>query len=474
MDRPSLSIDLRLPDFDRVGDLAGRLEDLKDLLSPHDSAFADMFWDHYAASGAVAGRWTKAQVEALKERTARYFHLRCAKPLTQRWTDDALELANSAFDANISITVVLAALTAVHGQIRRRIFEEYVDRPKQLLDALDASDRLNILEAEILTTQVHQLTDAVVTQERKEIVQNFEGEIISVVQTLLNKAAMSQKSAENVQRSMQVVRDLSSEFRGNLKDHSTNVLGVSIAADQLVTSVGRIREEVANIDRALDMSARAVEASDLAFENLSHQSISAAGIIVIIRDILENAEILSLNAQIEASRGGEENRAFAVIANEMRDLVSQTRAAIVKIGEQIGAMSTATENVVASAEQIRTSIKATQHASAGVSGMANDQERALADLNCRMRDVANLAEGISEQFTAMDEQVAMISAAGTDLSGTIESSSATAVELARASDDFVVKIGIADGSRSKLAVSGHEDHSSLAVRSESQPRAGLP
>lgn len=412
--RPMLSIDKRLPDFDRTRDLAARLANLKGVLAGQEGHYADVFWDHYAASEAVAGRWTRAQVDLLRTRTARYFSLRSTEPLTQRWTDDALELANSAFDADIAITVVLAALSAVHSEIRSQLFGCFASEPQRLLNALDASDRLNILEAEILTTQIHQLSEAKVAAERKEVVKKFEGEIISVVRTLLAKATSSQQSAEDVRMSMEIVSGLSSELRRELKEHSTNVLAVSTATDQLVGSLGMIRHEVANINQALILSGDAVMSSDKAYQNLSEQSKNAAGIIKVIRAILENSEILSLNAQIEAARGGDDNKAFAVIAGEMRDLVSQTREAVVRIGDQISAMNAATNEVLESAEQIRSSVKATQNASEGVSAMANDQERALSDLNFRMRSVSRIAENVAERFTAVDEQVALISDAATD------------------------------------------------------------
>ncbi len=89
--------------------------------------------------------------------------------------------------------------------------------------------------------------------------------------------------------------------------------------------------------------------------------------VSVITDISDQTNLLALNAAIEAARAGESGRGFAVVADEVRNLArkasdasSEIAALVNKIvvstqaaSGDIGSVQTASEEVVASAEQIR-------------------------------------------------------------------------------------------------------------------------
>lgn len=69
--------------------------------------------------------------------------------------------------------------------------------------------------------------------------------------------------------------------------------------------------------------------------NASMKYSETDGIINFIKSISKQTNLLSLNAQIEASRVGVAGRGFAVVANEMKNLGSSSGQAVVNIGNVI-------------------------------------------------------------------------------------------------------------------------------------------
>ncbi|MCP4677861.1 MAG: hypothetical protein GY854_20555 [Deltaproteobacteria bacterium] len=97
----------------------------------------------------------------------------------------------------------------------------------------------------------------------------------------------------------------------------------------------RIGAAIEDVIRGSDEAHRSNERILDVTANLQSRVDRVDGVIEVIRNLAERTKLLSINASIIASEAGEHGRAFAVVANEIKDLAGSTAGAIQEISKVI-------------------------------------------------------------------------------------------------------------------------------------------
>lgn len=134
-----------------------------------------------------------------------------------------------------------------------------------------------------------------------------------------------------------------------------------------------------------------------------------------IENITSQTNLLALNASIEAARAGEAGRGFSVVANQIRELSTETQASSGQIRDALNRLETTAESMTASMEQtldlIRQTLEKITKAGESVTGIAADAaqlDQNIQTIDTAMKEVENanihLADNL-EQVSAIVENM---------------------------------------------------------------------
>jgi methyl-accepting chemotaxis protein len=203
--------------------------------------------------------------------------------------------------------------------------------------------------------------------------------------------AVSQTTAtvEQVKQTAQVTNDKAkyvSESAGRAAQISS---GGRKAVDELIESMTSIREQMESI------GARIV--------HLSEHSQVIGDIIMTVEDVAEQANLLAVNAAIEAAKAGEQGKGFAVVAQEIRNLAEQSKQATAQVRTILTEIQKATAATALAAEQGSRTVEAGFKRSSE----AKDAIRQLTDSIATASHAATQIAASSQQQTIGMEQVAL-------------------------------------------------------------------
>ena len=172
---------------------------------------------------------------------------------------------------------------------------------------------------------------------------------------------------------------LSNQLSSMVAELSTGSQEGMDSAQKVISEVSGLTDEVTHASGVI--------------KQLEEDSSNIGTVLVLIRDIAEQTNLLALNAAIEAARAGEHGRGFAVVADEVRILAGKTQQATTEIQTIIEELQQRARNAVQVMENGQERVGATQGEAGRVNDILSGINENLGHLKAAQQELAQVLQG---------------------------------------------------------------------------------
>jgi len=268
----------------------------------------------------------------------------------------------------------------------------------------------------------------------------FETRVGSIVNAVGSAATELQATASQLAAAVEEVSAQCTAVAAASGQASANVQTVASASEEMSAA---IKELSTRVTRAAGRSKTAAEGANQAQKELDALSASIEQvdqIVAAINAVASQTNLLALNATIEAARAGEAGKGFAVVASEVKNLANQTHAMTEQIGNQIGAVKSASGRTVEAMRTIIGQVEDIDHSTAEMAASVEQQSAATGEISRNAQQAAVGTAEVSHNVVGIQQAEGDTSAATHNVKVAADNLAGQASMLKQEVDGFLAEI----------------------------------
>lgn len=225
----------------------------------------------------------------------------------------------------------------------------------------------------------------------QELAKTFDNQVGGLIESLASASTQLQATAQNMRGIADETSRSSQTVATSSEQSSANVNTVASAMEEMSASISEIAMQVTNVKAKSNDTSSNARSTNEKVENLSALVNNIGEVVVAIQDIAEQTNLLALNATIEAARAGEAGKGFAVVADEVKKLATETAQKTEEINSRISDIQMATHESVDAMDIIIKNIAEIDESVTGVSAAVEEQNATSREI---VRSVAEASQGV--------------------------------------------------------------------------------
>lgn len=331
-----------------------------------------------------------------------------------------------------SVTTPLAKLTNAMNRLAQGDMNARVSGASRTDELGDLSRAIEVFRASMEERNALEAAANRDAQERMERAERvaarttrFNARIDELVQVFVRAAEDLEQTADSMTRASDRTNGLASSVAAAAEQSTANA---STAAGAAASLANAVRDIADNAGDSAQIASEAVTRAGNAVQAMGTLQAAArriGEIVDMIEGIAAQTNLLALNATIEAARAGEAGRGFAIVAQEVKALATQTAAATQDIAGQIRHVQGSTEDATATIDGIH-HIIARLHANAqAIDAAVRMQTQVTSEIARNVREVSNASQSVAAEIASV--------------SSTTEETGAAAHQVLSASHELVVQ-----------------------------------
>lgn len=233
----------------------------------------------------------------------------------------------------------------------------------------------------------------------QEMADNFDAQVGGTIQSLSTAAEQLQAAAKAMEHTASETTEASTSVAGASEETSANVNTVASATEEMAASAQEISVQVSSVARRSSEAATSASNTSQKVNELNALVSNIGEVVNAIKDIAEQTNLLALNATIEAARAGEAGKGFAVVADEVKKLASETARKTEEIESRITQIQSATQASVMAMQDIIKGISDIDGMSASAAGAVEEQNAVLAEITRNISEVSQAAQEVASSIS---------------------------------------------------------------------------